>query len=586
MFSLAQRRAIQWVWAALGVIAFIGATLYAIRAHLSVPVLPIDDGYIHLRHARNILDGLGPVYQSGARVMGSSSPLYVLWLTFLGALARLFGGRTGPAPGGPLVAGLPTIAVRANAFWYVACMVAMAGVIRTMLGCRGVVPAPADTPRGVPDPRWGLALVLAAAATLFSPMLAVSTGVMESFMWGALVLGALWAQAGDRPRTAAVLTGLAAVARPEGLLLLCLWGVRWLASCLRTALHGRDSDRSWLEPVLELVLALWPLLAWLVFSCAYYGSPLPHSVLAKASGLYPLGPEYVPDTLRELFRAWAGGGALSWNPPGSVPAGGGFLSLVQGVTRLLALVGVFALSDLRRAAAWAPGLLLGMLCLFYISARTMLLEWYLPLIWVLWYPAIFGGAWAIGVALLRWARTRPSPWRIGTAVLVSGLVALVFVRGPARAAVELLQRPDVATIVLDDPVRLRTLAYLDAAVWLNEHAPEGARLAGTEIGTLGYYYGGYLIDSCALVSPEALRYLPVPMAQRYSAMDGVIANELVQDLEPDYVASMPTFAGASIMRDRWFSSHYALAAEFPLPKELWGSSSVLVWEHVLPAVTR
>jgi len=99
---------------------FAVALAYAVYAHFAVPVLPIDDGYIHLRYARNILSGVGPVYNAGQRVMGSSSPLYTAWLALLGWVTRPWD--------------LPTVAVRANAIWYAATMVCMAGVLRRMAG--------------------------------------------------------------------------------------------------------------------------------------------------------------------------------------------------------------------------------------------------------------------------------------------------------------------------------------------------------------------------------------------------------------------------------------------------------------------
>jgi len=528
--------------------AFFGAALaFAVWAHWQVPVLPIDDGYIHLRYVRNILTGVGPVYNAGQRVMGSSSPLYVAWLTALGWV-------TGAGD-------LEALAVRSNALWYVCCMVAMAGMLRQM------------------SDSWPLALLLGSAAALFTPMLAVSTGAMEPYLWGALVLGCLWAQGARHRRTAATLAGLAAVARPEGLLLLGLWGLRWLAE--RPA-RERGHDTRQRRDGREMALALGPLAIWIAVSTSYYGTPLPQSVLAKASGLYPLDSNYVPDRLAELFPAWIGGGALAWNPPASEPASGGFISFAQGLMPWLAMAGVLATRRARQRGAWGAAAMLAMLCLFYILGRTMLLEWYLPLIWVLWYPAVFGGAATLLSSAWEKGRTRHSRWHGALAVGTAILLGTVFVTGPARGALELLRRENVATIVSEDPVRMRVLAYQQAGRWLNRVAPAGARLAGTEVGTLGYYYPGYIIDACALVSPEALRYLPVPMTERYAATDGVIANALVRDLQPEYVASMPTFAGASIMRDPWFLAHYKQAAAFRLPQPLWGSENVLVWERTEP----
>ena len=561
MIRAARGRLIAGGFVALCGAVFAAALAYAVYAHFAVPVLPIDDGYIHLRYARNILSGVGPVYNAGQRVMGSSSPLYAAWLTLLGWVTRPWD--------------LPTVAVRANGLWYVATMVCMAGVLRRMAG------------------NWPVALVLAAAAALFSPMLAVSTGMMESYLWGALVLGALWAEAERRPRLAAGLVGLAAVTRPEGLLLLGLWGLRWLAVRPRTsAERATTAGGAWWRRALGgrspviLALALGPLLVWIAIATPYYGSPIPLSVISKASGLYLMPADYVPRTLKELFRAWSGGGALGWNPPASAAASGGIVTLAQTALPWVAMLGAVAFERSRREGAWAPLAMLALLAAFYAVGHTHLLEWYLPLIWVLWYPALFGGAAACAAAM--WAHFREgqgAAWLAAAAIPVA-LLLIVFVSGPARAAVALVRTPDVAHIVTDDPVRLRTLAYRSTAEWLNAHAPEGARLAASEVGTLGWYYPGYIIDSCALVSAEALQYIPVPMAQRNYAGDGVIGKELVRDLQPEYVSSMPTFASKSIMADPWFNAHYKQVAAFRLPVELWSSTHALVWERIDPPVER
>jgi hypothetical protein len=49
---------------------------------------PIDDAYITFRYARNLAGGLGLVYTPGESVLGTTAPL---WALFLGALHRLSG---------------------------------------------------------------------------------------------------------------------------------------------------------------------------------------------------------------------------------------------------------------------------------------------------------------------------------------------------------------------------------------------------------------------------------------------------------------------------------------------------------------
>ena len=47
----------------------------------------IDDSYITFRYARNLLAGEGFVYNPGVPVQGTTTPLYTLLMTGLGALA-------------------------------------------------------------------------------------------------------------------------------------------------------------------------------------------------------------------------------------------------------------------------------------------------------------------------------------------------------------------------------------------------------------------------------------------------------------------------------------------------------------------
>ena len=59
-------------------------TSIAIVVRIVVGPLIIDDAYIFFRYARNLLQGHGPVFNPGERVLGISSPSYLLVLTIIG----------------------------------------------------------------------------------------------------------------------------------------------------------------------------------------------------------------------------------------------------------------------------------------------------------------------------------------------------------------------------------------------------------------------------------------------------------------------------------------------------------------------
>ena len=69
--------------------------LLALAARLIPGARTIDDAYITFRYARNILAGLGFVYNPGQTVMGTTTPLYTLLMVMLGFLT---GGTQAPFP--------------------------------------------------------------------------------------------------------------------------------------------------------------------------------------------------------------------------------------------------------------------------------------------------------------------------------------------------------------------------------------------------------------------------------------------------------------------------------------------------------
>ena len=88
-----------------------------------------------------------------------------------------------------------------------------------------------------------------------------------------------------------------------------------------------------------------------------------------------------------------------------------------------------------------------------------------------------------------------------------------------------------------------------------------------------------MIDACGLVSPEAVRFLPVPEHERMGPAAGAISVDLVRGTYPDWVVSMPIFAQRSILQSEWFDKYYELEATVPLPKMCFDSETVLVFKR-------
>jgi hypothetical protein len=127
--------------------------------------------------------------------------------------------------------------------------------------------------------------------------------------------------------------------------------------------------------------------------------------------------------------------------------------------------------------------------------------------------------------------------------------------------------------------RLRTLAYRRVAEVLNASAGETDRVASAEVGALGFYYKGTILDTVGLVSPEALPYLPVPPEQRASPLTGATSVDLVRAAQPEWVVSLTGFATHGLLRSKWFAAEYVRKAAVALEQECWGSAEILIFRR-------
>ena len=219
----------------LGLAVFLWKTRQ-IAGSIGVGAFPLDDSWIHMQFARNLAEGRGFAYNPGVPVSGSTAPL---WTLALGGAFTVFG----PHPALAKVLGLVLTLATA---W-------LAGSLAELWTGRRELAL--------------LALVLTALA---GPMLWGALSGMEVSLAALLVTTALVFRAREREGAAAVALGLAALTRPEAILLLPLF---WLSGPLtwRRVL-------TWLGPVAACVAP------WVAFNLATIGSPLPGTAVAKIEG--------------------------------------------------------------------------------------------------------------------------------------------------------------------------------------------------------------------------------------------------------------------------------------------------------------
>ncbi|HEY2954847.1 MAG TPA: hypothetical protein VGK89_06330 [Candidatus Eisenbacteria bacterium] len=297
-----------------GSAALLGAALLVLLVHeIALFGRHVDDAWISYRYARNLAEGLGPVFNSGERVEGYTNFLLVL---FEAAFIRL---GLSPDLGAKLLcmaASLATLVVvhRAARRWY-------AGD-----SARAAIPA----------------LLLAV-----SPAYAQSavTGLETQLFTFLVTLGLVFAveESDRRPvwSRAALVLGLSSLARPEGLLFGAVgFGYRLARRALRRELTA--ADLAWPLGFLAVVV---PHAA---FRLLYYGDWVPNTFHAKTAGIHPsevfFGLQYLRD-----WANYAGG---------TVVAGLVFLSLLRGARAWNTLLLAAALPYLAYVATlggdWMP----------------------------------------------------------------------------------------------------------------------------------------------------------------------------------------------------------------------------------------
>jgi hypothetical protein len=487
---------------------------------------PLDDSWIHLQFARNLAAGRGLAYNSGELVTGSTAPL---WTALLALLAYL--------PGSPLawaqLAGALLYVASIDATWRLARELDLAPGLAALasgltLGTGWMVWSALsgmEIPLFALLSAWGMVLHLRertadladpraapARAAPVAPVAPADNGVRSADA-AATARPAL-------PISFAVLA-LAALARPEGLLLLAL---AFVDRCLRF-----DRDRSagggaedpaplrWRRPPFAR-LAAGGLLAGCVLAgpLLFYriagGTFLPTTYGAKGGELRRWLPDlhYVYSVIEILFRQQP------------------YMTLLccGGLAALVARLGT------RRDRGLLPGLWLVALPLVYSTlsppGRIMAGNFgryffpLFPVVAVLGAVALEGAAAALGAGVVA-----------GRARLPAGL-----------ALVALLLWPTASSLLQCAGLYAHNLADVEssdvrAARWLAPRLPAEAVLAVNDIGAFKYLLPNRIVDLAGIANPELRLEVQRQVARGIPwerAMAAAVAAR-----RPDYVAIFPAW---------------------------------------------
>ena len=518
--------------------------LIALVTHLTCDIWPEDDAYITYRYAANLVAGNGAVYNEGQAVFGVTTPLYLFWLA---GLKSVFTSIE-----------IPVLAIRFNLIWFL-----LAGLLT------GAVAARVFNNRNV---GWLISGVL-----LTQPdMLRISMGGMESFMFLSAVMGTILLALSQRVTWACACAGVATLIRPEGVLCLPL-----LAFFLNW--------KSFRSLVICGVAFSIPILIWAIPATLYYGSPVPHSIIAKKTPLYPLPAGHALAAMMGHFEHW-----ITRGRPLLTQTAEGLNDLRISLSLLTVQIGLLAgvLGGYRLGWKRAcPALMLVVYTGFYTVTNPLFFEWYFPPLYAFLLMTLVGGGFAAAEAARSVLEMKPEKYVRFLQSVQKAAVPVVLIWLFAMWSFSWLDRDARSNGMgrgLDEAI-IRVEAYRQCSEWIMEdRKDENAVVLAPEIGAVGFYYDGPILDACGLVSPEAIKHLPVPDDQRGAPEIGAVPRGLVLEEQPEYMVTMHFFAYKSIIPDPWFQKNYELVKSVPLKMvratSLWGVREIQIFRKRLEVV--
>ncbi len=481
-----------------------GLAIFAVLVRLLPGQRIVDDAFITFRYSRHLVEGNGFVYNLGERVLGTTTPLYT-------GLMALLGGLTG--------GDYPAAAVLLNALAGAVEVVLVALIAERLIRQRGI------------------ALWLGAAWAITPFAVTFAIGGMETSIHNVMMLGAWYAYLQDRPRALGVACALGVLTRPDAL----LWALPLLAHQVWRAWRERDKRArlsAWV-PWRTWASGLVVYLPWFVFAWAYFGSPIPQSISAKAD-VY-----FLPSTqaLIIFLRHYA-------TPFESELMLGGLAGVVGiFLYPALSLIGLRATIAQEKRAL--PVFIFPWLYLLvYCVANPLIFRWYLTPPLPAYFIAIGAGFWALLVLIPREAWRRYAVGAVAAVTLVFLLHGWTATpdHGPERPA------PRMAFHELE-------LNYQRMAEMLVDEygVTSDTWVAAGDIGAVGYYSRARIFDTVGLVTRGNAPYYEdreTLDAQRFEEMNYVIPSALLLDAEPEYMVLMDGFIRNTALQNPAFLAQY------------------------------
>jgi len=487
----------------------------------------IDDAFITFRYARNLLAGLGFVFNPGERVLGTTTPLYTLLLAALAGVTRS--------------SNYPWLALGVNALAdALTCLV----LIRLGKKLSG---------------RWEVGLAAGLLWAIAPMSVTFAIGGMETSVFIFLLTLSADLYLEGRTQAAALTSALLLLTRPDGVLFAGPLVVDLLWKC------WREKKFPWAEAGIFLSVVL----PWVIFATLYFGSPIPHSIAAKSlayrlepsEGLIRLMQHYSTPFFEHLVFP------NSW-----------ILIAFLIIYLFLSLIG--DLSTIRRNRQSWP--LVAYPWLYFAAfalANPLIFRWYLAPPLPFYFLLILSGIAKItedgrrrtedGQKTTPSSVFRPPSFVLGPSsfFLLLSLHAWTLHpdHGPASPA------PEMAWHKLE-------LLYEQVGEKFEKTVLTETVIAAGDVGALGYYSNARILDTLGLISPEASAYYPLDPA--FYVINYAIPPQLILDSRPDYLVLLEVYGRNGLLVDQRFQAEYILQQK--IQTDIYGSDGLLIFKKHSP----
>jgi len=506
--------------------------IIAITARMIPGPRIIDDSYITYRYSRNILAGNGFTFNAGERVLGTTTPLYTLVLTGLGALT---GGEKAPFPIISWLLNSLIDAVSCVVFFEIGKKLSTfrVGAISSLI--------------------WSIApfSVTFAIGGLETSLFVLFLLLTSFFYLNKQLLG-LW-----------LCASLMILTRPDALI--------FVLPLMFLAIVQRRWD---LYKPIPMILAAIPLLSWLVFSYIYFGTLLPHSIAAKSVAyLLPDNAAFIR-LLQHYLTPFSEEYTIS-------PS---FLYIGLITIPLLFLVGF--ISIFRKNPVSLPLLIYPILYFITFSiVHPLIFRWYLTPPLPIYMLILLTGAESFLKKCWETARTKITAFRsinVGfngqvwltfekTTVTIALLIPLFFsinswAINPDHGNHSL--SPEMAWIKLEELYRSASNDVIAATT-------ADSVVAAGDVGVLGFYTNRTILDTVGLNSPVSSSYYPLPKEDYVS--NYAIPTKLILDQKPDLVVFMEVYGRNTLLKSTDFLTGYQLIKEYPT--DIYESKGLLIYKR-------